>query len=256
MAAIVAGSVIDSRHAVLVDTDEGGRIACALDGVDRHPDITVGRVLEADRDGKAAGKVAVGLAGGGTGSDGGPAHQFVDVLGDDGVEDLTPQGKPQVCQLDQELTGDLDTLLDVVGAVHVRVEDQPLPADDGAGLLEIGAHDDEHDVAHLVGELLQALRVVQRGAWVVDRAGSDHRKQAAVVALDDVVDRLSCGKDELLGRRRQRILASDFLRGSDRLDILDSDIYCHMVTGIPRSGGIWELRFPSDRRLLFLSDAY
>src|SRR4029450_3150600 len=78
----------------------------------------------------------------------------------------------------------------VFGAVERRSADEPLPADGGARLLEVDAHDDEQGVRPPPGELRQPPGVVECGLGIVDGAGADDRDQPRVAAGDDRADRL------------------------------------------------------------------
>ncbi|MCY1437386.1 hypothetical protein D9M71_535450 [compost metagenome] len=72
----------DDRHATfLVDTQEAVRAGNRLQGVDSDGQAAVGAVLETDRRGQARGHFTVGLRLGGTGADGRPADEVLQVLG-------------------------------------------------------------------------------------------------------------------------------------------------------------------------------
>ena len=66
----------------------------------------------------------------------------------------------------------------------MRIVDEALPADGGAGLLEVDAHDD----AQVGGEFgdggFEQGGVFARGLGVVDGAGADEDEQARVAAED------------------------------------------------------------------------
>lgn len=83
------------------------------------------------------------------------------------------------------MSRDTETLVDLVGLVDVRVVDQTLPADGGAWLLEVGAHDDAEVILEFVGEGLEATGIFQCGGGVVDGAGSDDDEETVIALLDD-----------------------------------------------------------------------
>ena len=69
-----------------------------------------------------------------------------------GVEELGSGGEAEVEDVAEELTAELEAGGDIVRAVEFRIHDEPLPADRGAGFLEVDAHDNHHPVGHLSGE--------------------------------------------------------------------------------------------------------
>ena len=82
---------------------------------------------------------------------------------------------------------DAQALVDVEAAVEIGIVDQALPADGGARLLEIDAHDDLERRARRSRDDGEPVRVVDRGVRIMDRAGADDDGQAVVVAVQDVV---------------------------------------------------------------------
>jgi len=94
-----------------------------------------------------------------------------------------PVRRAEVDDLEQQLAGDLETGVDVGGAVEVRVVDQPLPAHGGARLLEVNAHDGQERRFHLRGQRLEPTGIFARRRHVVDRTGPDHHEQARIPAL-------------------------------------------------------------------------
>lgn len=86
------------------------------------------------------------LALGGTCANGSPADEVRDELGRHGVEELAAGGQAELVDLGEQFARDAQSLVDVEGAVEVRVVDQALPSDRRARLLEVDAHDDEQVV--------------------------------------------------------------------------------------------------------------
>src|SRR5690606_26982148 len=99
------------------------------------------------------------------------------------------------------------------GAVQVRVVDQALPAHGGAGLLEVGAHDQQQVVLHLGAQGREAAGVVQPRLRVVDRAGADHDEQPVVGAGEHVTDLLAVRGDLGGGGAGQRQVVCQLGRG-------------------------------------------
>jgi hypothetical protein len=125
----------------------------------------------------------VHLAFGGARADGAPGDQVADVLRADGVQELAGGRHAQAVDLQQQLAGDAQALVDAEALVQVGVVDQALPAHRGARLLEVHAHHDLQRVLVLLAQVLQAAGVVHRGGRVVDRAGPDDDQQAVVMPV-------------------------------------------------------------------------
>ena len=119
---------------------------------------------------------------GGAGTDGAERDEIGQVLGRDGVEHFTGDGEAGGGQVDVELAGDAETLVDVVGLVDVGIVDQTLPANGGTGLLKVGAHNDAEVLGELVGDLLQAASVLEGSVGVVDGARADHDQETVIAA--------------------------------------------------------------------------
>ncbi len=66
--------------------------------------------------------------------------------------------QPEVVDVEQQLARQPQPLVDVKALVEVRIVDEPLPADRGARLLEVGAHHDDQLVGVALGERLSAAR--------------------------------------------------------------------------------------------------
>lgn len=123
-----------------------------------------------------------------------PGNQVRNVLRRNHVQEFAPRRQAQAVDVQQQLARHAHALVDVEAAVQVRVVDQPLPTDRGAGLLEIHAHHDFQVRAETVTHRLQALRVFDRGAGVVDRTRADHDDHAVVHAVQDAMHRLAGGE--------------------------------------------------------------
>jgi len=98
------------------------------------------------------------------------------------------------------------------GIVHERVVDQPLPADRGARLLEIHAHDEIERIAHLLREFLEPRGVLLRGLDVVNRAWPDNDEQARVLAVEDAAHGLAPAQHRGLGAGGEWQLVLHLLR--------------------------------------------
>ncbi len=154
--------------------------------VHRHLHVALGGVLDPHRHGQRAAQLAVHLARCRTGSDRPPRHGVGDVLRGDRVEELAPDGEPELGDVQQQLPGQPQPLVDGVRAVEIRVVDEALPAQRGARFLEVHAHDDAHLVANPLGVFGQQARVVQGRVGVVHGARTHHHEQAVVAPVEDL----------------------------------------------------------------------
>ena len=136
----VARGAHHRRAAVDADPQEAVRVARRDHGVVGDVQAAIGSVLEADGHGEAAGKLPVGLALAGAGSDGGPGEQVRHELRHEGVEQLAGAGQGQLVDLQQQPACQRQAGGHVAALVEVRVVYEPLPAHGGAGLFEVGAH--------------------------------------------------------------------------------------------------------------------
>ena len=177
MAERIAPGADDAGEAVLIDAEKTVRRAARAWRRARSAACRRS-VLEADRHGKSAGHLAMGLAFGRARADRGPGDQVGDVLRHDGVEEFGGRGEAEFGDFEEELAADAEAGLDVVRAVEVRIVDQAFPADGRAGLLEIDPHDDEEAVGsswHRPSR--RAYSMAPFGSWTEQgptrRAGGD-----------------------------------------------------------------------------------
>ena len=115
-------------------------------------------------------------------------------------------------QVAQQLATDMQAVLDLEGVVQVRVVDQAFPADGGARLLEVHAHDQEQGIGHFGSQALEAIGVLVGGLDVVDRAGADHHEQAMILAIEDVAYHFTAVGHGAQGSVGERNLAFQLLR--------------------------------------------
>jgi cobaltochelatase CobN len=210
--------------AVAVDPEEGLGCGGGAAGVDRNLEVAVGPVLEADGHGEAGGELAVDLAFRGPRSDGAPGNEVGHVLRADGLEELGGGGEPQGGDLLQEAAGRTQAAGDVVAAVQVRIVDEALPADRGAGLFEVGPQDDEQVFLVLLGLADQPAGVFQAGLGVVDGARTDDHQQAVVHAVHDCADFVAAAFDDVGRLRVQRQFRNHLLGRGQGGDLTDPQV--------------------------------
>ena len=164
--------------------------------VDGNLQIAVSTVLETDGKGKATGQFAVSLRFCGAGANGAPADHVGYIFRGNRIEHFIGNRHPQLGDMAQQATGDAESLGDQMGAVHVRVIDQSLPANSGTRFLKVDPHDQQQLVADPVGKVCQAFGVFHGCFGVVDGAGADHHHQAAVAPMEDILDPFAAPADE------------------------------------------------------------
>src|SRR5207302_4880788 len=114
---------------------------------------------------------------GGTRTDRAPGDQVANVLRRNGVKQLAARRHAPPADVCQKLAGDPEALADAVAFVKVRIVDQSLPAHRRARLLKIDAHHDLKRIGHTLSLDRKMPRIVERGHWIVDRAGADNDEQ-------------------------------------------------------------------------------
>jgi hypothetical protein len=149
---------------------------------------------------------------GGARADRCPGDQVAEILRRNRVERLGAGGQAEFGKLEEKFAGLQHSLIDTEGIVHIRVIDIAFPAGGRARLFEIDAHHQVERLADLVGERLQALRIVESGDRIMDRAWSDDDKKARVAAVEDIAQDLTAVHDQARGAGRERQLGMDFLR--------------------------------------------
>ena len=171
----------------------------------------------------------MGLGLRGAGTDGAPADEVGDVLRGDGIEELGGGGEAEVEDVAEKGAAETEAGGDVVGAVEMRVHDEALPADGGAGFLEVDAHDDQDAVGDFVRECGETPGVVATGGEIMDRARADDQEKAAVVGEDEPVDFAAGARHEIglgLGLRELGQQAGGRGEGA-RLDDMDVGSFLH-----------------------------
>ena len=210
---------LDDRGGALVrDAHERMRLTRCADRIDRHANATVRRVLKADRHRETRHQLAVQLRLGRTRADRTPRVQVREVLWRDGIEHLARHGHAHAREIEEELARHTQTRVDLERAVQVRVVDQTLPADRGARLFKVRAHNHHEAVLPaLLVRLVQSSGIVLRLLDVVDRAGTDDHEQAVVLAVDHTRRIASGTSDRSLRLVADRKLPHELLRRHELL---------------------------------------
>ncbi|MNF99570.1 hypothetical protein D3C84_824740 [compost metagenome] len=154
---------------------------------------------------------------GGARADGRPADQVLQVLRGDRVEGFGGGWQAFFGQVQQQLATDVQAILDLERVVQVRVVDQAFPADGGAWLLEIHAHDQIQGIGHFRRENLQALGVLVGRLDVVDRAGPDDHEQAMVGAIQNIANDFAALGDGAQGGIAQGDITLELVGSDQRL---------------------------------------
>ena len=196
----------------MVNAEERVLLSSGEATVDRCLHRAVSGVLEADRHGKPAGQLAVDLAFRVARTNGAPTHRVRDELRAGGLQKFRGGRQSFLQHTKQGFASKQQAFANIVAAINIRVVDQALPADGGARLLEVHAHDDEQLLTELVLQLGQSARVVQRGLRVMNRTGADDDQQPVVLAVQARANLITRVGDDFLSLIGQREF-SEHLRG-------------------------------------------
>lgn len=128
------------------------------------------------------------LALGGACADGSPTDESGDVLRRDHVKEFGAGGHAHLGEIEKEIACQAQSVIDLVGAVEVRIVDETFPADGGAGLLKVDTHDDAQILRELGDGGLQQGGVFARSIDIVDGARADEHEQARVALGEDAGD--------------------------------------------------------------------
>lgn len=164
---LVALGTCDSSQTLLSHAHEMVLSGSGANGVDRNAEVTIGTVLESDREGQTGGKLAVELAFGSTGTDGTDRDEVRKELRGDSIEHFGGDRHAGRSQVAEELTRDPKALVNLERAIDIRIVDKTLPADGGAGLLEVSSHHDNEVVFKLLRKSLESAAVLKSGGGVV-----------------------------------------------------------------------------------------
>ena len=135
-----------------------------------------------------------------------------------------PAGTPMFARSSKQPAGDAQAVVDVEGIVQIRIVDQALPADRGAGFFKIDPHDDEHVVFAADPPPVSVwpripVRLPDRGS-----SRADHRQQAVVLAAQDGI-RLGPGAGHQFGGCfGEREIIGQNRWGNERIQAGDSEV--------------------------------
>ncbi len=185
--------------------------------IDRDGEAAVSTVLEADRRRQAGSHFTVSLGFGGARADGRPADQVLQILRGDRVQCFGRSWQAHFGQVQQQLTTDVQTVLNLERVVQVRIVDQALPANGGTWLLEIHAHDQIQGIGHFRREHFQALGVFVGCLDVVDRARPDDDEEAVVGAIKNIANDFATLGDGAQGGVAQGDVTLELIGSDQRL---------------------------------------
>ena len=248
-AVLVTACPGDSSQTLLCDTHEVVLRGRAADRINCDGETTIGTVLETNGERETRGKFAVQLRLCGARTDRAEGDQVCEELGRDGVEHFGGNGHAGTCEVNKELAGNAQALVDLEGLIDIGIVDQALPADCCARLLEVGAHDDADVILQLVGESLEALAVLECELGVVQRAGPDHDQETVILLCDDLDGLATAPDDGLLSVGWDRDLRGKEL-GRDQWVVTKN---CRRVSGGARGGSEGRSAIPRTSSLPLLS---
>ena len=191
----IAGGDEDGRLAVMGVAEKSVRVRCREHGVDGDLHIAGGSVLEPHGTGKAGDELTMDLAFGGAGADGSPTDKTGDVLRRDHVEEFGAGGHAHFGEIEKEMAREAKAVVDFERAVEMGIVDEAFPADGGAGLFEVDAHDDAEIGGEFIDGGSEMRGVFARGFDIVNGAGAGEDDEAVVLAVKDGDDFLAAVED-------------------------------------------------------------
>jgi hypothetical protein len=221
----------DGGAAVLVDRQEVVRLGRGEHRIDGDADIAIGAVLETDRAGEPGGELAMDLAFGGARADGAPGDEIDDVLGRHHVEELAGRRQAERIDVEQQAARQAQALVDAEAAVEAGIVDQALPADRGARLLEVDAHQDLELAGMAHPFRGQAGGVLARRGRIVDRAWADDDDETVVALVEDAADGLARAVHRVGDGKGGGRLGNHLGGGRKRFHALDAQVVDGMQHG-------------------------
>ena len=146
MSVWVASSVYDRRVSGPIDAEESVPRTRRDHRIDGDLRTAVRSILEPNGHTQAAGHLPVRLTLGRARANRNPTDEVGQVLRYDGIEELRRSRHPHLRDIQQQIPALLQAGRDVERIIHVRIVQQPLPANSGSRLFEVHAHGDEHSV--------------------------------------------------------------------------------------------------------------
>ena len=128
-----------------------------------------------------------------------PAHQVCQILGRNHIQELTGRRQPAVVNLQQQLARNAQTVVNLEAVIHVRIVNQPFPANGGARFFKIDAHHDFQLILQLFTQGEQTGCVFFRGSRIVDRAWANHHQKTIVITFQDLMDRFTSMRNRVCG---------------------------------------------------------
>ena len=238
----VAGGPHDCRRAFAGERWKPVWFGGGANGVDRDAQVAIGAVFEADRHGQAGGEFAVHLAFDRARADGSPADRVGVVLAESRVEKLGRDRQTFLHNINQELTGESQAAIDLVGTIETGVVDEPFPADNGAGFLKIDPHDDEQVVGETTRRLAQIVGVVEGGRGIVNGAGPHDRDESIGLPPHDCGNFPSGGGDSVRAGGVQRNILGQHPGGDQGLGVTNAKVGSlrHRATEAWEAGRGWQ----------------
>src|SRR3954447_3868174 len=171
------------------------------------------------------------LALGGARADCSPTHKIRHVLRSDHVEKLSTGGDTQFRKIEQKMTRDAKSVVNLERFVEMRVVDETFPANRSARLLEVHTHHEAQISREFGNSFFQLAGVLARGLGVVNGAGTDDYQQTMVFATKNVGDFGACAENRIRGFLRNGKLFFKENRRQDDLRPFDPQIICAMEHG-------------------------
>lgn len=227
---LVALGAGDSGQALLGNAHEVVFSRGSANGINSNTEVSVGSVLETDRERETRGKLAVKLAFGSTGADSTNRDEVGKELRGDGVQHLRSNRHTGGGQIAEKLSGDTKTLVDLERRVDIGIVDETLPADGRARLLKVGSHHNNEVVLQLLGKSLEPAAVLESCGRIVKGAGANNDKETVIFAHDDTYGLLPALNNSLESGIRHGNLGNEKSRRDEGILSLDWKTKIVLVT--------------------------
>ena len=169
------------------------------DRVNRDLGVALGAVLEPYGTGKARSELPMHLAFGGARTYGAPGDHISEVLWGNWIKVFGAGGKAEIRDVAKQRAPDTKSMVDIAGAVEMRVVEQPLPANGGTRLLEVHTHNEQEIVREALHLSVQSFGVDKRRFRIMDGAGANDYQEPRVPAANDVAYLVPRLEDHLRG---------------------------------------------------------
>ena len=176
MTRIVTFGLNNGGNTFLGDGKEMVRLARGADGINSNLHIAISAILKTYRHGQSGCQLTMHLTFSRASPNCTPGDQVRNELWHNGIKKLSGRGKPHLRQFLKQFPGLAKSLVDSKTVVNVRIIDQPLPPNRGAGFFEIHTHEDAQVLLVSLSGFSEFVRIFNGGTGIVDGTGSGNHQ--------------------------------------------------------------------------------